>query len=195
MAAVPSYHPDLQTFLIPLAEREMTLRDALAQLDAIGNNASEVPWIVQMMENPGFSFPPFSMFKGRVSLFQHDCIHLLLGRGTTLIDEAFTIGFTMGSSHAMSTTASKLFGYVAGHWYPKAYRFPQHAHKVYADAVHLGMVSQCLPLEELDYRPYLDCPLGELREELGIEVKLLKSYYQIEARRNPKVEASQRLCA
>ena len=194
MADMPSYHQELQTFLIPLAEREMTLRDALTQLEAIGNNASEVPWIVQMMENPGFSFPPFSMFKGRVSLFQHDCIHLLLGRGTTLVDEAFTIGFTMGSSHAMSTTASKLFGYVAGHWYSKAYRFPQHAHTVYADAVHLGMVSQCLPLEALDYQPYLDWPLGALREELGIEVDLLESYYQVEARRNPQLSACQRLC-
>jgi hypothetical protein len=57
------------------------------------------------------------------------------------------------------------------------------------------MISQCLPLEELDYRPHLDCPLGELRKKLGIEVNLLESYYQIEARRNPKIEASQRLCA
>lgn len=173
----------------------MTLRDALARLEAIGNQSYEVPWLVQVMENPGFSFPPFSMFKGRVSLFQHDCIHLLLGRGTTLIDEAFTIGFTMGSSHSMSTTASKVFGYVAGHWYPKSYRFPAHAHKVYADAVHLGMISNCLPLEQLDYRPYLDCPLGELREELAIEVELLESYYKVEAARNPDVEACQRLCA
>ncbi|MEO1856249.1 MAG: hypothetical protein ABGY95_02635 [Rubritalea sp.] len=194
MTVMPSYHPDLQTFLIPLAERGMTLRDALAKLEAIGNKASEVPWIVRLMENPCFSFTPFSMFKGRVSLFQHDCIHLLLGRGTSLMDEAFTIGFTMGSSHAMSTTASKVFGYVAGHWYPKAYRFPVHAHKVYADAVHLGMISNCQPLEEIDYRPYLDQSLKQVREELGMEVDLLDSYYRLEAARNPHVEASQRFC-
>ncbi|MFD2159208.1 hypothetical protein ACFSW8_09890 [Rubritalea tangerina] len=191
---MPSYHPDLQTFLVPLSERELTLREALDKLEAIGNEASEVPFIVQMMENPGFSFPPFSMFKGRVSLFQHDCIHLLLGRGTTLIDEAFTIGFTMGSSNAMSTTASKIFGYVAGHWYPKAYRFPPHANKVYEDAVHLGMVSECVPLELVDYHPYMDWKLGALREELGIEVDLLESYYRVEAARNPDIAASQRLC-
>lgn len=187
------YHPDLQTFLIPLSEAEMTLAEALAKLEEIGNPDSDVPWIVRIMENPSFDFPPFSMFKGRVSLLQHDCIHLLLGRGTTLIDEAFTIGFTMGSSNAMSTTAANLFGFVAGNWYPKAYRFPDHTQRVYEDAVHLGMVSGCQPLEEVDYQPLMDSSLGVVREQLGIEVDLLASYYKIEAARNPKCAASQRL--
>lgn len=171
----------------------MTLGDALHCLEAIGNNGSEVPWIVRIMENPSFDFPPFSMFKGRVSLLQHDCIHLLLGRGTTLIDEAFTIGFTMGSSNAMSSTAANLFGFVAGHWYPKAYRFPEHAQRVYEDAVHLGMVSGCTPLELIDYKPLMNQTLKEVREQLCLEVNLLKSYYEVEAQRNPTIDACQRL--
>ena len=187
------YHPELQTFLVPLSETEMTLGEALAKLEEIGNLGADVPWIVRIMENPSFNFPPFSMFKGRVSLLQHDCIHLLLGRGTTLIDEAFTIGFTMGSSNAMSTTAAHLFGFVAGHWYPKAYRFPDHTQRVYEDAVHLGMISGCTPLEEVDYKPLMGKSLGEVRAELGIEVDLLASYYKVEALRNPKIAASQRL--
>ena len=171
----------------------MTLAMALKQLEAIGNAASEVPFIVQMMENPSFDFPPFSMFKGRVSLLQHDCIHLLLGRGTTLVDEAFTIGFTMGSSKSMSTTASKIFAYVAEHWYPKAYRFPDYAREVYTNAVHLGMVSRCHSLDEVDFEPYFHQPLGEVRVALGLELNLLKSYYAVEAMRNPDLGSSQRL--
>lgn len=190
---MPTYHPGLQQFLIPLSAGEMTLQSALDTLLEIGNTSDEVPWIVKIMENPSFDFPPFSMFKGRVSLFQHDCIHLVLGRGTTLIDEAFTIGFTMGSSHEMSTMAAKLFGYVAGHWYPKAYRFPSAAQRVYKDAMHLGMVSNSVPLEEVDYRPLLHLTLAEVRSHLGIETELLRSYYRVEAERNPSVEACQRL--
>ncbi len=190
---MPEYHPDLLTFLIPLSERELSLRQALDRLESIGNADDEVPVIVRLMENPAFDFPPFSMFKGRVSLIQHDCIHLLLGRGTTLIDEAFTIGFTMGSSNEMSTLASKLFGYVAGRWYPKAYRFPASAQRVYSDAVHLGMVSGCQALEEVDFEPFMEYTLPELRAELGLESGLLRAYYEVEARRNPKSAASQRL--
>lgn len=189
------YHPDLQTFIVPLSQREITLRAALAQLESIGNSDSDVPWIVRIMENPSFGFPPFSVFKGRVSLLQHDCIHLLLGRGTTLIDEAFTIGFTMGSSNAMSSTAASLFGFIAGHWYPKAYRFPEHAQRVYEDAVHLGMISGCTPLEEVDYEPLMERSLGEIRRDLGLEIELLASYYRVEAQRNPGIAASQRLLA
>lgn len=192
-SSVPEYHPELQTFLVPLAAGTLPLSEALAELERIGNAGDEVPWIVKMMENPSFDFPPFSMFKGRVSLLQHDCIHLLLGRGTTLIDEAFTIGFTMGSSHTMSTMASKLFGYVAGNWYPKAYRFPAAAQRVYEDAVHLGMVSRCVPLEEVDFGKWMDLSLAELRQELGVEESLLRAYYGIEAQRNPDHLASQRL--
>lgn len=190
---MPEYHPDLQIFLVPLSASEMTLADALQQLEEIGNDAGEVPWIVRMMENPAFDFPPFSIFKGRVSLVQHDCIHLLLGRGTTLMDEAFTIGFTMGSSHSMSTTAAKVFGYVAGNWYPRAYRFPTAAQRVFEDAVHLGMVSCCHALEEVDFMPMMDLRLGEIRQMLGVETELLRAYYQIEARRNPDNKASCRL--
>lgn len=148
---------------------------------------------MKIMENPAFDFAPFSMFKGRVSLLQHDCIHLLLGRGTTLIDEAFTIGFTMGSSHEMSTMAARLFGYVAGHWYPRAYRFPDAAQRVYKDAMHLGMISNCVPLEEVDYEPLLHLTLAEVRAHLGVETDLLKSYYRVEAERNPTIHACQRL--
>lgn len=171
----------------------MTLAEALNRLEAIGNAAEEVPGIVRIMENPAFNFPPFSMFKGRVSLEQHDCIHVLLGRGTTLIDEAFTIGFTMGSSHSISTTAAKVFCYVAGNWYPRAYRFPEAARRVFVDAVHLGMISGCLPLESVDFRPLMGKPLGEIRTELGVETELLRAYYQIEAKRNPDNKASSRL--
>ena len=173
----------------------MTLREGLRRLMEIGNSQEEVPLIVRLMENPAFDMPPLSMFRGRVNLEQHDCIHLLLGRGTTLMDEAFTIGFTMGSTKRMSTSATDLFAAVAERIYPKAYRFPLPAVRVFRDAVHLASISNCRRLDAVDFKALMDLPLREIRERLGVEEELLTAYYRIEAARNPEIAACQRLVA
>ena len=192
---MPVYHPGLQTFHLPLAEGSVTLREGLRRLMEIGNSQEEVPLIVRLMENPAFDMPPLSMFRGRVNLEQHDCIHLLLGRGTTLMDEAFTIGFTMGSTKRMSTSATDLFAAVAERIYPKAYRFPLPAVRVFRDAVHLASISNCRRLDAVDFKALMDLPLREIRERLGVEEELLTAYYRIEAARNPEIAACQRLVA
>ncbi|MES2995542.1 MAG: hypothetical protein V4733_01905 [Verrucomicrobiota bacterium] len=188
------YNPALRTFHLPLREGHVTLRQGLDRLLAIGNPQSEVPWIVKIMENPAFDVPPLSVFRGRVTLEQHDCIHLLLGRGTTLMDEAFTIGFTMGSTKHLGTTALEFFAKVASRLYPRAYRFPQAAVRVYKDAAHLACISNCVPLDEVDFGPLMDLPLAEIRRRLGVEESLLGAYYQLEAARNPHIPACRRLC-
>ncbi len=190
---VTSYHPGLQTFHLPLREGQVTLREGMRRLMEIGNSQEEVPLIVRLMENPAFDLPPLSMFRGRVSLEQHDCIHLLLGRGTTLMDEAFTIGFTMGSTKRMSTSATDLFAKVAERIYPKAYRFPPAASRVFRDAVHLASISDCRGLDAVDFRALMDVPLREIRRRLEIEEELLEAYYKVEAQRNPGSPASRRL--
>ncbi len=189
------YHPGLKTFIVPLRDGQVTLREGLARLMAVGNPGSEVPWIVRVMENPVFDVPPLSMFRGRVTLEQHDRIHLLLGRGTTLMDEAFTIGFTMGSTKRMSTSALELFARVAGRVYPKAYRFPPPAVRVFHDAVHLASISGCEPLDRVDFHSLMDLPLRDVRRRLGVEEKLLQTYYELEAARNPRIAACGRLVA
>jgi hypothetical protein len=159
----------------------------------VGNSQAEVPLIVRLMENPAFDVPPLSMFRGRVNLEHHDCIHLLLGRGTTLMDEAFTIGFTMGSTKRMSTSATDLFAAVAERAYPKAYRFPPAAVRVFRDAVHLASISNCRRLDAVDFGSMMDLSLGEIRQRLGVEEELLMAYYRIEAARNPEIPACRRL--
>lgn len=187
------YHPALQSFHLPLWQGEVTLREGMRRLTAIGNDAGEVPFLVKIMENPAFDVPPLSIFRGRVTLEQHDCVHLLLGRGTTLYDEAFTIGFTMGSSKSMSTAATRWFAAVAGRWYPRPYRFPKAARRIFSDAVHLGAVSDCCSLEGVDFTPLMELPLRDARAALGIEEGLLQAYYEVEAARNPNIAACRRL--
>jgi hypothetical protein len=65
--------------------------------------------------------------------------------------------------------------------------------KVFKDAVALAYVSDCLPLESVDFEPMLDLPLREIREAVGVEPNLLRAYYSIEAKRYPGCAASQRL--
>ncbi|MCW1924929.1 hypothetical protein OKA05_20370 [Luteolibacter arcticus] len=165
----------------------------MERLLSIGNPQSEVPWIVRVMENPAFNVPPLSMFRGRVTLYQHDCVHLLLGRGTTLMDEAFVVGFTMGSTKRMRTSATEFFGRVASRFYPKAYRFPPKARRVFQDAVHLAAISDCQPLDQVDFHALMDYPLREVRRRVCVEESLLQAYYEIEAARNPRIAACRRL--
>jgi hypothetical protein len=183
----------LKTWITHLDDDAKTLREAYDSLMSIGNSQDEVPLIVKLTENPKFHLGGLGFFKGRVTLRQHDFIHILLGRGLTLMDEAFVIGFTMGSTDKVSTGEQSLFGFINRILYPKPYRFTEDGMKVFKDAVALAYVSDCLPLESVDFVPMLDLPLHEIREAVGVEPNLLRAYYSIEAKRYPGCAASQRL--
>lgn len=183
----------LKTWITKLEDDERSMREAYESLTAIGNSQDEVPLIVKLTENPKFHFGGLGFFKGRVTLQQHDYIHILLGRGLTLMDEAFVIGFTMGSTDRVSTHEQGLFSFINKIFYPKPYRFKEDGMKVFRDAVALAYVSDCLPLESVDFEPLLDLPLRDVRKALNLEVELLQAYYQIEAKRYPECAASQRL--
>lgn len=185
----------LAAFHVPLSEGKTTLREAYQRLMAVGNPPTDVPLIVRLAENPEFHFLGIGFFKGRVTLRQHDYIHIVLGRGLTLIDEAFVIGFTMGSSNRVSTQEKEIFSFIASTLYPKPYRFTKDGTQVFKDAVHMGYISDCLPLEGVDFEPLLDLPLEEVRRRIRLEADFLQAYYRIEAARYPKNTASQRLIA
>ena len=81
----------LKTWIAKLDDDGKTLREAYDSLMSIGNSQDEVPLIVRLTENPKFHFAGLGFFKGRVTLEQHDYIHILLGGGLTLMDEAFVL--------------------------------------------------------------------------------------------------------
>jgi hypothetical protein len=183
----------LKTWITKLSEDQRTLHDAFESLMSIGNSQEEVPFIVRLTENPAYNFSGLGFFKGRVTLRQHDFIHIILGRGLTLMDEAFVIGFTMGSTDRVSTHEANLFTFINQVLYPKPYRFTPEGTQVFKDAVALGYVSDCQPLDTVDFEPMIDWPLQRIREAIHLEVDLLQAYYRIEAKRYPSCHASQRL--
>ena len=183
----------VRQWMIPLSEGDKTLAQARAELEVLALKQDDVPFMVQLVENPKFDLPGFDIFHGATDLATHDQIHMLLGRGLLPKDEAFVIGFTMGSTDAVSQTEEKLYGFFTKYLYPRQYRFTDEDLRVFKDAVRLGFVSDVKPLSQVSFDDLQDLPLREARARIGLEEDLLRAYYAIEKRRYPNSFESQRL--
>lgn len=182
-----------QDWCIPLLYDQITLGEALDNMRKVGAAPQQVPLMVQLIENPRYKIPGLEIFHGAVDLAQHDCIHIILGRGLLSMDEAFTIGFTMGSTNKVSTTEEKWYALISRYLYPQVYQFNDSDIRVFKNAIRLGFISQCKPLDEVDFTVHLETPLNVIRNELGLEPDLLLAYYRIEHQQFPAEKASQRL--
>ncbi|HEY5604394.1 MAG TPA: hypothetical protein VIM41_14935 [Gammaproteobacteria bacterium] len=182
-----------QDWYIPFKQDTVTLRHAQQSMSLVRASQDEIPLMVQLVENPKFQVPGIRLFHGAVDLHQHDYIHIILGRGLLDKDEAFTIGFTMGSTSKVTTTEENLYALVSRYLYPEVYKFDEDAIEVFKNAVRLGYISSCAPLDEFDFEPCQDLPLQEVRARLGLEKPLILAYYEIEKARYPDARDSQRL--
>ena len=178
---------------IPYLQDDVTLRDAHHSMSQVRAEEDEIPLMVQLVENPKFQIPGFRLFHGAVDLRQHDFIHIILGRGLLEKDEAFTIGFTMGTTNKVSTTEEKLYSIIAQYLYPEVYKFDKDDIEVFKNAVRLGYISGCKPLDEFDFTPCLDMTLRDIRNQIGLEKELLMAYYKIENKRYPNTRDCGRL--
>jgi hypothetical protein len=179
---------------IPLADRDVNFGEAYDAMTSDGAEQGAIPFIVQLVENPKYQhwWNPFHG-TGAVNLENHDYIHLLLGRGMLPKDEAFVIGFTMGSTNIMTTWKKKMFLWVSQYFYPKHYQFTEEEKNVYFDAGKLGFVSDCTPLHTVDMNKLRHLTIAEARKELNLTENLLHGYYEIEAHRYPDCKSSQRI--
>ena len=180
-------------WLVPLNQGDTLVEDALLSLRALGAPQEEIPLIVRLLENPDYHMPGLTLFHGAVDLATHDYIHILLGRGLMPKDEAFTIGFTMGSTNEVSVFEEELFCTINRLFYPKLYRFGAEEIAIFKDAVQLGRLSMCQPLNEVNFNDFAHSTISGMRTALGIEEDLLKAYYDIEAKRYPQAKESERL--
>lgn len=178
---------------VPLSHGGTTLRAAHKSMSAIALKQRDVPLLVQLVENPRFDLPGVEIFSGATKLRTHDYLHILLGRGLLPKDEAFVIGFTMGSTNRVGAVEESLYTLIARYLYPKHYRFSDEDVAVYKDAVRLAYISDCKPLAEIRFAPMMDWPLLKIRKAVGLEEDLLRAYYNVEAKRYPKAVESQRL--
>jgi hypothetical protein len=182
-----------QRWHIPLSAGQQLLADAYRSLSGVGLRQDQIPFIVQLVENPRYDVPGIELFPGATDLVTHDYIHILLGRGLLPKDEAFVLGFTMGSTNRMSASEEKLYEVFARYLYPKTYRFGDEDVQVFRDAVRLGYISDCVSLAQVDYPQLADRSIDDVRAHLGVERDLLEAYFRIERRRYPHSVESQRL--
>lgn len=171
----------------------MSLRRAHASLRQVGAKKNDIPLIIKLVENPAYSIPGFTLFHGAVDLLTHDYIHILLGRGLLPADEAFTIGYTMGSTKKVTTAEASLFEAITRYLYPDAYQFDECDIKVFRAGLNIAEASDGRRLDQVDYGPLLETSLGEIRDRVGIQTKRLIDYYQTEKRLYPDSKASSRL--
>lgn len=169
---------------------DMTLRDVLATLPAAA--ADEVPEIIKRYENPESP----EALPGAISLARHDCIHVLLGRGLHVQDEAFIIGATMGAASDIGEEVVEFFIKVSTTEYPKHWRFEEDHIPSYRLGVGFAMDNlrgrdlHLIPLEE---EPWQSKTVRDARRDLGIVKEELRAYFRKAELLVPGTKATRRL--
>ena len=103
----------IENWFVPLSCSGKTLSSAYQELQEFGLKQEEIPYIIQIVENPKFDLPGGDIFHGKTDIETHDYLHIILGRGILAKDEAFVIGFTMGSSNRVTSTEENLYSFFA----------------------------------------------------------------------------------
>ena len=176
---------------VPLSKGGITLNKGLRSMESFKLESEDVPLIIKLVENPKYDV---GLFAGNVSLHNHDCIHLLLGRGLRVKDEAFVIGYTMGSTKKMPRWRRNLYMFCAKYLFPQGYSFGEEERFVFNAGVLAGV--QCptdLSKIEFDDRKHGNCRIATLSSELGINKDLLRNCYGFEKACFRDSEESQRL--
>jgi len=178
---------------ISILENNLTLGRAHASLKQVGAKKKDIPLIVKLVENPAYSIPGLTLFHGAVDLLTHDYIHILLGRGLLPADEAFTIGYTMGSTKNVTAVEASLFEAISRYLYPDPYRFKKRDITIFRAGLNIAKASDGKRLDQVDYGLFLETGLGEIRERTGIATKKIIDYYRTEQKLYPDSKASCRL--
>jgi hypothetical protein len=103
----------------PLSKGNSLLHNVLDSMSQFKLKQEEVPLVIKLVENP--KHKTSKLFTGAVDLFTHDCIHVVLGRGLLPKDEAFVIGYTMGSSKKMKRWRRNLFMFICKYLYNSSF--------------------------------------------------------------------------
>ena len=148
------------------------LRDAIKSFKAFDTykEPSSIHWFVWLIENPK---SPISL-TGAIDLYNHDIIHVLLGRGMDVRDEAMVIGFTMGNSEYTNSLVKWLFLFCARCIYPEGYKFSDADIKEYNRGYSYGLTrhKRNIHLEKFD----VEEDVSDIRKRFGINHLDLKDY-------------------
>jgi hypothetical protein len=157
-----------------LENSQQTLQAAIAIRS--GDPPLSIPFLVRLLENPA---SPIAL-PGKINLYGHDCLHILLNRGQSLSDEAFVVGFTMGNDEQTNWLHLLILKVFASRFYPPKYRFNQDHLKIFDLGVAYGRAVKVRNLNQLDFSSYQTQPLESVRQQLGIDSQDLRMLEQME---------------
>ncbi|ACK72717.1 hypothetical protein PCC7424_4351 [Gloeothece citriformis PCC 7424] len=124
-----------------------------------------IPFLVWLTENPQ---SPIAL-PGKISLDNHDCIHVILGLGVSLADEALILGLTMGNDTNTKEWQVKLFKFISSYLYPKKFRFRPEDFYLFDLGLKLGRQLPVKNLNKIDFTLYEKVTIAELRNWFGID--------------------------
>ncbi len=165
---------------------QLTLRQALDSLP--GLEQTDVPDIVKLFENPE---SPVAL-KGAVKLDRHDAIHILIGRGLVDQDEAFVLGFTLGTRKNVPDSHRDTMR-KALELYPEPFKITGRDLLAFDLGISAGRLSPVKRIYAIELESMLDMTLGEIREQVGIDKGILREFYRLEQVMIPGTPASVRL--
>lgn len=131
---------------------------------------ADIPFLIWLLENPKSALA----LPGKVDLYGHDCIHLLLNRGKSNFDEAFVIGFTMGNASDAKEHHLKIFHTFATKFYPPMYRFNRYHMKSFELGVRYGQKICHKDINNVNFKLYGETKIQTLRDSLGISLEDLQ---------------------
>ncbi len=138
--------------------------------------ASSIPWLIRFFENPDSWF----RFRGAIHLADHDVLHVLLGRGLQDQDEAFVLGFAMGTAKKISRFQYHVFKWVMVHLYPEPYRIPSFLLPAFDIGVRCGIQTGRKNLYREPLKDLKNLSVREAREHCGIDVSILRQGFRDE---------------
>jgi hypothetical protein len=147
---------------------QLTLKKAYSQLP--GDPPQDIPFLIWLFENPDSPLP----FPGKISLKNHDYLHVILDLDLSCKSEAFIVGFTMGNDVGTHRIYVNLFKLIARFLYPQKYRFSSEDVESFEKGLKFG---QDLPRRNLNFCIFEDLQedtLREIRDDLGIDVQKLR---------------------
>lgn len=150
----------------------------------------EIAQMVRLLENPASPYRAPTVTRLR----RHDCLRILLGRGLLNQDEAFVLGYTMGTVKThIDEEQVQLFRRAARLLYKPPYRMTENDLIAFDLAFDLASKSDYRHICRFDFDRAMDRDIGDLRNELGINVTALKAVFREERLRLPGDKASERL--
>lgn len=139
------------------------------------NQPQEIPLLIWLLENPD---SPLRL-PGNISLLDHDCLHVLLDLGVSAAEEAFILGFTMGSDLATKWLDIFVFKLFSRYLYPRKYQFTSRDLILFDRGFHYGRSRPVKYLNRINFQDWLNSglDLSTLRSVLGINLREIKDLY------------------